>query len=125
MQEFWIRLKVRDNGTLEECKYFSRLSATEKLLGRKEVLRKDDFFTPIADEPKDVLAVKRAVAAFGGVVGLAYKLDVTRPAIYQWIYRKKIPKNYRQTVYDLAGMYTEEFEAKYFVGESWEKILDE
>jgi hypothetical protein len=125
MRDYWVHLKVRNNGDIEECAYYSPAKAVEKLMGRKVFVQKDDFFKIFPHDKDDILAVKTSVEKLGGPAQLAYKLGVNRGTIYQWIYRKRISGNYRQTVYDLAGKYTPEVKAKYFTEDEWEKILDE
>ena len=125
MQEFWIRLKVRDNGTLEECEYFSKKMALEKLIGKRTAVRRDDFFKALPHDEPDVAAVKQAVDMLGGSRVLASQMGVSRSTVYQWVLRGKIPYYCRSKVYELAQMRTPEFKAKYFTNGSWEKILDE
>lgn len=104
MQEIWIRIFIRENGSIARTESFTREQVKEALLVPKRVRKPRTGAFAVTDEDKgDVLYLKHAVFSMGGVTRLAYKLGLDRGTVYQWLRNGKISDQYRDQVREIGG----------------------
>lgn len=102
MQEYFFRLKVRDDGSGVSLEAFSKQDAI-RLLMRPNRLGKG-IFSIDGSEEGDVLLLKQAVHAVGGVRQLAFALGVNREVFYNWLHRGVIPEAQRAKIEQHIGL---------------------
>lgn len=101
MKELFIRIKVDAEGSVRSLEHFSRDQIVRELM-RPRRMRNSAFSIEI-DDAGDVLLLKRAVEAVGGVRQLAYELNVSRETLYNWKSKSHVPGDYRAYVERLAA----------------------
>lgn len=101
MQEYFFRLKVREDGGGMTMEAMTRDQAVRLLMRAKP--NPKGAFAYSEDDGDNTRMVKEAVAAAGGARQLAYALGVNREVFYSWVKRDHIPEAYAARIRKFAA----------------------
>lgn len=101
MQEYFFRLKVREDGGGMTMEAMTRDQAVRLLMRAKPNPKGAFAYSP--DDGERTRMLKEAIAATGGARQLAYALGVNREVFYSWVKRDYIPEAYEARVRRFAA----------------------
>lgn len=101
MQQYFILLDVGADGRVKQIATYTRDEIMRELMRPRRV--RGGAFAIDPEDRGDVLLLKRAVAAVGGIRPLCYDLDVSRETIYNWKNRNLIPSGQRAAIMKLIA----------------------
>lgn len=96
MKEYFVRLSVASDGRVMELGSYTRNELVTELMRPSRV--RGGAFAIDPEDVGDVLLLKRAVEAVGGIRQLCFDLRVSRETLYNWKNRGYIPSGPRAAV---------------------------
>ena len=103
MPEFFLHIRTNDKGEQVGVKALTRSKMIDELLQPAGLRRVG--YVPNPDEPEGVQLVKHALDVIGGARQLAFKMNVSRVAIYNWVKRGGPPNWHYAALNDIIKAY--------------------
>lgn len=100
MKEYFLRLSVASDGRVMELGSYTRNELVTELMRPSRI--RGGAFAVRPGDAGDVLLLKRAVEAAGGLRQLCFDLKVSRETLYNWKNRGYIPSGSRRAVQGLV-----------------------